>query len=163
LFAPPNVKGWPGAQAWLNTSTLLARQNFGQSLAMGTAWGNANRRTASLAQRELEAAEEAARQAEEAARQAAGGKPPQRPTQPEEPPPEPALDPARVVRQEKPKTPEETADLLLDLYLPGGVSPAARGKLIAFLAKDKPEGKALERRFREAVHAVLSMPEYQLA
>ena len=25
LFAPPNVKGWPGGQAWLNTSTVLAR------------------------------------------------------------------------------------------------------------------------------------------
>ena len=22
LFAPPNVKGWTGAQAWLNTSTI---------------------------------------------------------------------------------------------------------------------------------------------
>ena len=21
LFAPPNVKGWPGGKAWLNTST----------------------------------------------------------------------------------------------------------------------------------------------
>ena len=29
LFAPPNVKGWPGAQTWLSTATVLARQNFG--------------------------------------------------------------------------------------------------------------------------------------
>jgi len=28
LFAPPNVKGWPGGQAWINTSTLLARKAF---------------------------------------------------------------------------------------------------------------------------------------
>ncbi|MEO8566611.1 MAG: DUF1800 domain-containing protein [Betaproteobacteria bacterium] len=28
LFAPPNVKGWPGQQAWINTSTLLARKQF---------------------------------------------------------------------------------------------------------------------------------------
>jgi hypothetical protein len=35
LFAPPNVKGWPGGKAWLNTATLLARHNFAQSLALG--------------------------------------------------------------------------------------------------------------------------------
>jgi uncharacterized protein (DUF1800 family) len=28
LFAPPNVKGWPGGEAWINTSTLLARKQF---------------------------------------------------------------------------------------------------------------------------------------
>ena len=28
LFNPPNVKGWPGGEAWLNTSTLLARKGF---------------------------------------------------------------------------------------------------------------------------------------
>ncbi len=28
LFAPPNVKGWPGGEAWINSSTLLARKGF---------------------------------------------------------------------------------------------------------------------------------------
>ncbi len=28
LFAPPNVRGWPGGDAWINSSTLLARQEF---------------------------------------------------------------------------------------------------------------------------------------
>ncbi|MBL8308822.1 MAG: DUF1800 domain-containing protein [Burkholderiales bacterium] len=28
LFNPPNVKGWPGGDAWLNTTTLLARKGF---------------------------------------------------------------------------------------------------------------------------------------
>src|SRR5262249_3140536 len=28
LFAPPNVKGWDGGQAWLNSATLLARHNL---------------------------------------------------------------------------------------------------------------------------------------
>jgi hypothetical protein len=28
LFAPPNVKGWPGAETWINTTTLLARKQF---------------------------------------------------------------------------------------------------------------------------------------
>jgi hypothetical protein len=28
LMAPPNVKGWPGGDAWINTNTLLARKQF---------------------------------------------------------------------------------------------------------------------------------------
>ena len=28
LFAPPNVKGWPGGEAWINTSTLLGRKQL---------------------------------------------------------------------------------------------------------------------------------------
>jgi uncharacterized protein (DUF1800 family) len=28
LFNPPNVKGWPGGETWLNTTTLLARKGF---------------------------------------------------------------------------------------------------------------------------------------
>lgn len=28
LFAPPNVKGWPGGEAWIDTRTLLARKQF---------------------------------------------------------------------------------------------------------------------------------------
>ncbi len=28
LFAPPNVKGWAGGEAWINSTTLLARKTF---------------------------------------------------------------------------------------------------------------------------------------
>lgn len=28
LFAPPNVKGWPGGEAWIDSTTLLARKQF---------------------------------------------------------------------------------------------------------------------------------------
>jgi hypothetical protein len=28
VFSPPNVKGWPGGEAWINTNTLLARKQF---------------------------------------------------------------------------------------------------------------------------------------
>jgi len=39
LFLPPNVKGWDGGAAWLNSQTLLTRENFASSLMaqMGTA------------------------------------------------------------------------------------------------------------------------------
>ena len=40
LFEPPNVKGWPGGPSWLNTSTVLARDNFAGALAMGTLWSS---------------------------------------------------------------------------------------------------------------------------
>ena len=33
LFAPPNVKGWPGGESWINSSTLLARKQFLDRLA----------------------------------------------------------------------------------------------------------------------------------
>ncbi len=43
LFAPPNVKGWPGGASWLNTATVLERANFAGALALGTLWtGSAN-------------------------------------------------------------------------------------------------------------------------
>jgi len=28
LFSPPNVKGWPGGEAWINSTSLLARKQF---------------------------------------------------------------------------------------------------------------------------------------
>ena len=28
LFTPPNVKGWPGGEAWINSTTLLGRKRF---------------------------------------------------------------------------------------------------------------------------------------
>lgn len=33
LFNPPNVKGWDGGKAWINTTTLMARFNFAMLLA----------------------------------------------------------------------------------------------------------------------------------
>jgi hypothetical protein len=59
--------------------------------------------------------------------------------------------------------PEDVVRSLLDLYLPGGVRPDVRAKLVAFMARGKPAGAALDRRVREAVHAILAMAESQLA
>ncbi len=35
LFGPPNVKGWPGGEAWINSSTLMARKQFLERLFRG--------------------------------------------------------------------------------------------------------------------------------
>lgn len=32
IFDPPNVKGWPGGDAWINATTLLARKQFAERL-----------------------------------------------------------------------------------------------------------------------------------
>jgi uncharacterized protein (DUF1800 family) len=37
LFAPPNVKGWPGGVVWINSHTLLARKQFLDRLARNDA------------------------------------------------------------------------------------------------------------------------------
>jgi uncharacterized protein (DUF1800 family) len=136
LFAPPNVKGWPGARDWLNTSTVLARGNFAAALAMGTVWTDTPPA--------FSASAASVQKAENAA-------PPR------------AFDPARLLQEERPYRPEEIVQALLNLYLPGGVRPEAQAKLTAFVAEGKPSGPALDRRVRETVHAILSMAEYQLA
>ncbi len=143
LFAPPNVKGWPGAHAWLNTSTILARQNFAQAAAMGGIWGER------LPDPRAEFVEV----------EGPGGA--VRPGLPEEPSPADPFDPARLVRQAKAEKPEQIVRVLLDAFLPGGIDPGKEKKLVAFLRTAEP--KTRDRRVREAVHAILCMPEYQLA
>jgi hypothetical protein len=172
LFAPPNVKGWRCGKAWLNASTMLARQNFGQRLAMGTLWTGARFGPRSLtpAQAARLAAEEEARRAEEEARLAAEAKfgkkgkvKPRPPAFPEEPAPPTGRDPARLVREAKAAAPADAVRVLLDAYLPGGVRPDARDRLVAYVADGGPKGTALERRAREATQAILAMPESQMA
>jgi hypothetical protein len=146
LFAPPNVKGWPGGRSWLNTSTVLARNNFCQRVAFG-------------------------RVTEENYEQPFynPGVPPPDPnvtppqSEREGPEPEAAYDPADLVRQAKAADPAKAVDLLVDLFLPGGISAAAHKKVVAFVAEGKPQGKAFNRRVREAAHTLMAMPEYQLA
>jgi hypothetical protein len=155
LFAPPNVKGWRGARAWLNTATMLARDNFAQGLAMGTLWRNGRFRGVE----DLD--EEEVVQVRSAPTKPAV--PPKPSDKPEEPTPAQAFDPARVIHEEKVTSPKDIVRVLLDVYLTGGVRPDAEAKLIAFVAEGNPKGAALNRRVRETVHALLTMPEYQLA
>jgi hypothetical protein len=153
LFAPPNVKGWPAAQTWLNTSTVLARQNFSQAVAMGHIWQEA------LPQENFGIAIE--RDFVEVT--GPDGRPVQQPSLPEEAAPADNFDPARLVRNAKVEKAEDVVAVLIDAFLPGGISDTKRARMVAFVAAGQPKGKALERRVREAVHAILSMPEYQLA
>jgi uncharacterized protein (DUF1800 family) len=175
LFAPPNVKGWPGGTAWLNTSTILARHNFAHAIAAGNL-RDTNRYTSlspreAAIERERELAEEQQRLLEEKARDAeearlkAEGKPvPPRPVPktPPLPPPPANMDVATLVHYEKVTTPEAIVGVLLDLLLQGGIADSARAKLIAFIKDGAPKGPAPDRRIREAAHTIMTMPEYQL-
>jgi hypothetical protein len=137
LFAPPNVKGWPGGPSWLNTATVLERDNFAEGVALGTLWTNPPPLPSSLSAGGM---------------RRVGDRVPPR-----------AFDPARLLHEEKVSRPEDIVRVLLDLHLPGGVPADARAKLVAFVAEGNPAGAALDRRAREAVHAILTMAEYQLA
>ena len=154
LFAPPNVKGWPGGPSWLNTSTVLERDNFAGALATGTLWAKptpeppAGAATAAPTLRQIVG-------------QITGWMVPPEP--PEEPPPPRAFDPARLLTEERVSDPGDVVRVLLDLYLPGGVRREVREKLVSFVAESNPSGPFLDRRVREAVHAILASAEYQLA
>jgi hypothetical protein len=153
LFAPPNVKGWPGGRSWLNTSTLLERSNFASGLAMGTLWGSPLSKSPAEGA-DLDAVDQAAGKPSKAAMPA---------ETPEALVPPLAFDPARILQEEQARRPEDVVRVLLDLYVPGGFSTGAGTKLLAFIAEGKPSNAALARRVREAVHAILTMAEYQLA
>src|SRR5262249_17642353 len=140
LFEPPNVKGWPGGRAWLNTSTVLGRDNFAEVLARGTLWGSLSTAGAAFS-------------ASGAARLSAGPRPSAKAA--DEPVPPRAFDPARVIQEEGNGSPEDVVRILLEVYLPGGIRPAARQKLVAFVAEGNPGCPERDRRVREVVHAIL--------
>jgi len=152
LFTPPNVKGWPGGPTWLNTSTVLDRNNFAASLATGKLWTDPAPEPSPAKANTSPTLRQAASKMDKSTADA-----------PEEPPPPKAFDPARLLEEEAVSRPEAVVAALLDLYLPGGVRPDARAKLEAFLANGKPTGAALARCVRECVHAIITMAEYQLA
>jgi uncharacterized protein (DUF1800 family) len=154
LFAPPNVKGWPGGPTWLNTSTVLERDNFAEALAMGTLWPNASPEPTARAVAGSFALGKFVRKL-------TGSNAPT--DAPEEPAPPRAFDPAWLLDDEGGSRPQTIVAAVLDRYLPGGVRPELRAKLVAFVAEGNLAGPALARRVREAVHAILTTAEYQLA
>ncbi len=74
-----------------------------------------------------------------------------------------AIDPAALIRLQKITEPERMLALLADHVLQGDLAPAAHARLLAFLGDGKPQGPALDERIRDVAHALMTMPEYQLA
>jgi uncharacterized protein (DUF1800 family) len=143
LFEPPNVKGWAGGRSWLNSATVLARNNFAQMMASG--------HYSAVADSPKGFAVPVAEEKEEVKSSKVEAEPPSH------------RDPAMLVDEEKAATPEQIVDLLVELLLQGDISAKTRAKLIAFMAEGTPKEKNLHRRVRETFHAIMTMPEYQLA
>jgi len=75
-----------------------------------------------------------------------------------------AIDPAAILRREKITEPKDMVALLADLLLDGEMEQAHRDRLINYIAEDKPTSEdALASRVREAIHGIMTMPEYQLS
>ena len=149
LFAPPNVKGWVGGKAWLNSATVLARQNFAESM-LG---GQPNPPPLPPAPPDVDG---------DPAVLTATQVPPAGASKPGAPAPlENAV--AKLIQAEKPATPAATVDLLSDVFLQGDLAPDDRKKLIEFVAEGDPKDAARDARIRETAHALMTMAEYTLA
>ena len=154
LMQPPNVKGWDGGMAWINTSTLFNRYNALAHVVFGN--DNAQFRRRSRRQREqlertlgAEAPKSMSMNADDLFR------------------PQPAYDPMPVVKKRRLATAEDIVDHYLRRLLQRPVDPQSRRKLIDALeerldtrninsAKNAPA-------IRSLIHLILSMPEYQMS
>jgi Protein of unknown function (DUF1800) len=145
LFAPPNVKGWTGGKSWLNSATVLARQNFAQQMVG----------------RQHRPAGPTARPVPTAPPLVPGPPVPGMIAQANSSGPDHGL--IDLVRREKAEAPAAILDLLTDLLLQGDVDAETRQKLTAFLGDGDPKDAVWEQRVREAAHALMTMPEYTLA
>ena len=73
-------------------------------------------------------------------------------------PPSQGVDAVWYVRKAKAKTPADVVRAIGEQFLPGGLPARVAAKLEAFLGKEPVP----DQRVREAIHAVLCLPEYQL-
>jgi hypothetical protein len=193
LFSPPNVKGWRTGTDWLNSATLLARNNFAEVVALGE-WSRTG-----------ETFQTAGRPAKKA--EASPSSTP--------PPPAANVDPVVTLYATKPKDIPALAARMSELLYGDRIAPTEIAKIEKFLREpltptkakspdpkqkkesDKVSGKTeaatatttpkplaeepkdtkqdpkkpvalnmdsleFKARVREAIHAMMCLPEYQL-
>src|SRR5262249_55467017 len=109
LFAPPNVKGWVGGKAWLNSATLLARHNLAYALVSPVDGQQGQPQPVNIGRRRGE-----------------GG-------------PGASTNPVTLVKKYGGKSAEEQIAWGLNLLLQGDVPPAAKEKLVTFLEDGHPK------------------------
>ena len=218
LFAPPNVKGWRTGTDWLNSATLLARNNFAETVATGN-WQRVSVRNlgpnasftavkpatatdtgAALTPYPADASAAAVGAAAAVtfptittpdgmmfiapgltdtpegvpAPPAGTGtvQPPKgQPVAPTAPPPVPdaKVDPAEALFKPKPKDVSVLVKRMGELLYGEEISSAARTRIEKFLLDGKKtlgekdlENMAFRAKAREALHALMCLPEYQL-
>ncbi len=130
LFAPPNVKGWRTGTDWLNSATLLARNNFAENVALGE-WSREGNRN---------------RNAKYAALRFATPVPAQPPGPPSEsstpPPPTPEQDPVALIFAAKPKDIPAVVKCMGELLQGEPLPTAVAAKLVKFLNQPGPPPSA---------------------
>ena len=133
LFAPPNVKGWEGGKAWLNTATLLARDNMIWQLVgyppedkpeAGTPPG-IRPKSESVSSRYCY--------------------------------------PAGLAKSHAGNDLSAQVGFLIDLLLQGDLPEPTKSRLVEYFKKDAPKETAWDHRLRDTLHTLMVLPEYQLA
>ena len=126
LFAPPNVKGWEGGKAWLNTATVLARHNFAYEICNGMK--QLNEETAKITGQRFV----------------------------------PSVDPLTLYRREGIHEPARVVEFYGNLLIPGDLKSEVAAKLTRYIEKDEPANFVFEQRCKDALYALMTLPEYQL-
>jgi hypothetical protein len=121
LFAPPNVKGWRTGTDWLNSATLLARNNFAEKVALGEWNANIIRRNDSF---------------RTFARPTASDEPRVEAGMPN--PPDAKHDICTTIYATKPRTVGDVVKRLGDLLYGDAIAPAQAKKLETFLLTPGP-------------------------
>jgi uncharacterized protein (DUF1800 family) len=147
LFAPPNVKGWEGGEAWITTSALLDRGNLALAMIEGLGVDEMRARFGG--------------------RSMAGFGFMDRDERPRGW--HPRLRLSEFLNERSASTPADVVSVLCDHFLSVPVSPEARASLEGFLVADlapgetySPDGILAGRRLLKLVHLILSLPEAQL-
>jgi uncharacterized protein (DUF1800 family) len=133
LYAPPNVKGWEGGRAWLNTATVLARHNFAYEMCNGM--GQLTRETAAITGLPFVPAADALPVVLKLVREE-----------------------RKLAPEEQPKAADVVA-FLGEILLPGDLRPETAAKLVAHVEK---EGGNFDQRVRDVMNALVALPEYQV-
>jgi uncharacterized protein (DUF1800 family) len=141
LFAPPNVKGWEGGEAWITTSAMLVRGNLALAMVEGldAVRDNGFRRPAG----------DLYGRAEPVAWKS-------------------KLDVGALLEAAGVATPEQAVDALCDRFLSVPVSVEARRTLIDYATAGCSEGNFVvrgpvaNRAHLRLLHLILSLPEAQL-
>ncbi len=152
LFFPPNVKGWDGGQAWINSTTLLNRYNFANAIVHGempVGMLNSLRPQAKGADKRLERMKERF------------GDTVRIPFH---------FDVETLCDQSQLQTAERCADHFWELLVQAPAAPTQRQTLVKYLTTGaeggtvtfSPKQTYIVDKLKGLVHLIMSSPEYQL-
>ncbi|MBW7905741.1 MAG: DUF1800 domain-containing protein [Phycisphaerae bacterium] len=158
LMQPPNVKGWDGGKAWINTATLFTRYNTVGELIHGAGDQRAVRAMMAEENDEAVVVGDASLVREPAE--------PMKPRKRLQRSGQPAYDALAAVQPRGLTTPEQIVDFYAGHLLAAPLPAAKREELVRYLAG--PDGRftlsapQAAGRIRTMIHLLLSTPEYQM-